>query len=443
MFTFAGAATSIARAGDTITRHFRGIAAWAPAVLLLANALVTAWVVFYLHPMETAVFSDMRGYVLRAAEIGRGHFDPNHFFQPIGYALWVALWRNAAGGGWWLLKLTHVALVWMSVYLGWRTARRLLPGRWDLAALVLMSAQVQWWALASFAVSETLYTFLITLLLWSAVRWAENPSKRFAAVVGLAFAAGFYVKGSAALFPLLLAAWSMLRAVPDMAAVRRAATHLAIMGSIATLVALAHGGFAYAKYGQFKLGADAGGLNFVEGKCPSKHNFDNRGSRWWSPLFVYLGETEEKHWGVPFSDQSYYWREGWKCVRENPLVLVTSGRYVYYLFAGNPLWPVEGGPRHVAERVYEALFAIAITPLFAIGMIAALRCWRKPLAVPALLYLSLFLTVWIFKSELRFRVPFDAITMIYAASGAAIVWGLVVRVTQRRMRRRHARVDRA
>ena len=407
-----------------MTILLRTVTAWVPAALLLANALFTAWVVFYLHPMETAIFSDMAGYVRRAIEIDHGHFDPIHFFQPIGYTLWVAIWRRAAGGGWWLLKLTHVALVWMSVYLGWRTARRLLPARWDLLALLLMSAQIQWWALASFALSETLYTFLITLLLWSAVRWAEKPDRRFAAVVGLAFAAGFYVKGSAALFPLLLGGWAVARTAPHPSALPRIAGHLVIMGAVALSVALAHGTFAYTKYGQFKLGADAGGLNFVEGKCPSKHNFDNVGYSWLSPLFYYLGETETKHWPVPFSNQSYYWREGWKCVRDDPMVLATSGRYVYYLFAGNPLWPVET-VRHVAERLYEALFATVIVPLFAIGMLASFRRWRTPLVVPALLYLALILAVWIFKSELRFRVPFDAITMIYASLGAASVWNLL------------------
>jgi hypothetical protein len=97
---------------------------------------------------------------------------------------------------------------------------------------------------------------------------------------------------------------------------------------------------------------------------------------------------------------------------------------VYYLFTGNPLWPVET-VSHAEERLYEALFAAVIVPLFAIGMLASFRRWRTSLVVPALLYLALFLAVWIFKSELRFRVPFDAITMIYASFGTAMLWSLL------------------
>jgi 4-amino-4-deoxy-L-arabinose transferase-like glycosyltransferase len=413
----------------------RRAVAWAPAVLLIANALVTTWVVFHLHPLETAIYSDMRNYLQRAWEIDNGYFALQHFFQPIGYSLWVAAAGRMAGGGFWVLKLSHVVLVWLSVFFGWRTARRLLPARWDLLALALMSLQVQWWALASFALSETLYTFFVTWLLWIAVRWAQAPSRLLAAAVGFVFAAGFYVKGPLAFFPPLLALWTLARSRHDTAAMRRGAAHLAIMAAVALSVALAHGAGAYAKYGQFKLGADAGGLNFVEGKCPSKHNFDSEGASWHSPLFVQLGELEEKRWSVSFSNQAYYWREGWNCVRENPAVLVTSVRYVYYLFAGNSLWPVESPVRHLAERLYEALFPFTIVPLAAVGMVAALRNWRTALAIPALFYLSLFLTVWLFKSELRFRIPFDAITMIYASYGAAIAWSVFARARERRVDR--------
>jgi hypothetical protein len=295
-----------------------------------------------------------------------------------------------------------------------------------------MSAHVQWVVLASFALAETLYTFLVTLLVWCAVRWAETSSSRFAVATGLAFAAGFYVKASAAPFPLLLAGWTIARLRTDRQALVRGIAQLAVMGVAASSVVLLHGSWADAKYGRFKLGADAGALNFIEGKCPAKRNYDSTGRSYMSPLFYWLGETREKRWDAPFLDTSYYWREGWKCVRESPAVLATSGRYVYYLFAGNPLWPLQFPVVHPAERAYETWFSLAIVPLFALGMAAALRRWRTPIAVPALIYLALFVTVWIFKSELRLRVPFDAITMIYASYGAAIAWRWASHFSRRR-----------
>lgn len=390
---------------------------WLPWLLLVLNAVLTVWVVFFLHPMETAIFSDMKEYVLRADQVSDGLYDLNHFFQPIGYSLWIVLWRYLDAGGWELLKLTHVLLVVLSVYFGWQTARMLLPGKWDLAVLFLLSTNIQWIQLAGYALSETLFTFLLTTLLWGAVRWMKYGLMRDAVLVGFLFGLGFFVRGAAVFFPPVLLLWSIICVLRRQQPFRPTIIHLLVMGGCALMIALAHGTYSQLKYGQFKLGADAGGLNFVEGKCPAKHNFDNTGYSWLSPLHYYLGETDEKHWDVPFSDQAYYWRQGWECVRQDPFVLITSVRYIYYLFAGNPLWP------HAEQgKYYELWFKVIIVPLFVVGLIVACRRRDQPIIMPALLLLSLFLVAWIFKSELRFRVPFDAAIMIYAVLGARTVW---------------------
>ena len=401
---------------------------WSPRMLLALNVVLTTWVVFFLHPMETAIYSDMNEYVYRADQITNGLYDLNHFFQPIGYTLWIACLRYLDGGGWALLKLSHVMLVLLSVYFGWQTACMLLPARWDIAVLFLLSTNIQWIQLASYALSETLYTFLVTTLLWSTVRWAIYSQRRDAVLVGLLFGLGFFVKGSAVFFPPLLLLWSMIRVARYRLSLQPTLPHLLVMGACAMAIALAHGAYSQITYGQFKLGADAGGLNFIEGKCPAKHNFDNTGYSWLSPLHLYLGETEQKHWDVPFSDQAYYWEQGWECIKDNPVVVLTSLRYIYYLFTGNPLWPnAEQG------KYYEAWFTVVILPVFIIGLLAACRQWDKPVMVPALLLLSLFLVAWIFKSELRFRVPFDVVIMIYAVLGARTVWLTLSRAGRKRV----------
>ena len=390
---------------------------WVPWLLLFLNAILTTWVVFSLHPMEGAIYSDMGGYINTARQITNGEYLLIHFFQPIGYPLWVSFWRDIAGGGWGWLKLTHVIFVVLSVYFGWQIARRLLPPRWDIAALLLLSTHIQWAQMASFAMPEALYTFLITLLVWFSVRWAEGGRASDAIFIGLLFGVGFFVKGSAVFFPPLLLLWSILRIARHEVPMRLTLNHLAVMALCALAVALAHGTYSQMKYGQFKLGADNGGLAFIEGKCKEKHNFDSVGGSWLSPLHFYLGETDEKHWDVPFSNQAYYWRQGWECIKENPVVVFTSLRYIYYLFTGNPAWPAR-----VEETYYEAWFTIIILPLFIVGILAACRHWDKSVIVPAMFLLSLFLLSWIFKSELRYRVPFDAIVMVYATLGARVVW---------------------
>jgi hypothetical protein len=393
------------------------ISAGLPALLITVTGAITAWVVFIAHPMERALYSDMANYAAIARDIMAGRFDLTHFFQPIGFPLWMALWRTLAGGDWWLLKLSHVALVVLTVFLGWRAARHIMPKPWDLLVLVLLSFQVQWWALAGFAMPETLYTFLVTALLWSATRWIRYRRVRDAALTGLFFGIGFYVKGSAALLPVVVLVWLglgfALRKPVPFASIR----HLAAAGAMALTVALAHGAFALATYGTFKLGADSGALNFVEGKCRHKENRDSRGHVWLSPLFVYLGETDVRRWDEPFSNQPFFWKEGLKCIKANPAVMLTSTRYVYYLFGGNPLWPVQAWRAKTTEVLYEKAFLFLVAPLTLIGLMVAIGSWDKPQAAAALLVLSLFLMVYVFKSELRYRVPFDAATMILATLG--------------------------
>jgi hypothetical protein len=399
------------------SRRSRWIYVGLPALLITLTGVMTAWVVFSLHPMERALYSDMANYAAIARDIMAGRFDLTHFFQPIGFPLWMAFWRTLAGGDWWLLKLSHVVLVVLTVFLGWRAARHIMPKPWDLLVLVLLSFQIQWWALAGFAMPETLYAFLITALLWSATRWIRYRRVFDAALAGLFFGLSFYVKGSAALLPLIVLVWLgvglTLRRPAPIASTR----HLVAASAMALTIALAHGAFALANYGTFKLGADSGALNFVEGKCRHKENRDSRGHVWLSPLFVYLRETDVRRWDEPFSNQPFFWKEGLKCIKANPAVMLTSTRYVYYLFGGNPLWPVQAWRAKTTEVVYERAFLFLVAPLTLIGLMVAIRSWDKPEAAAALLVLSLFLMVYVFKSELRYRVPFDAATMILATLG--------------------------
>jgi hypothetical protein len=80
----------------------------------------------------------------------------------------------------------------------------------------------------------------------------------------------------------------------------------------------------------------------------------------------------------------------------------------HYLFTANPLWPVQGERMHRAEQIYEAWFTLAIVPLLLLGLLAAVHRWDQPVMMPALLIFSLVLLVWVFKSDPRYRVPFDA-----------------------------------
>ena len=69
-----------------------------------------------------------------------------------------------------------------------------------------------------------------------------------------------------------------------------------------------HGVLTYRTIGVFRMSSLAGGLNFIEGKCPSKRNTDPTGSTWLSPIYAQLDMTSAKLWDRPFTDSGYYMR---------------------------------------------------------------------------------------------------------------------------------------
>jgi hypothetical protein len=196
---------------------------------------------------------------------------------------------------------------------------------------------------------------------------------------------------------------------------------------LSTVVAVGlvlHGMLTYRTIGTFQMSASAGGLNFVEGKCPIKWNTDVDGSSWFSPLYAQLGYRERKTWDRPFTDSSFFVREGLRCIQDDPFVLVQSLENIPFLFVGNVLWPATNNSYVRLHGIFWGCFLIA-------GLVVWCRsCW--PLradgwpevltwAVPIL---ALFLCVYVFKSEIRFRVPFDVFFIPVALKGWASILNL-------------------
>jgi len=116
-----------------------------------------------------------------------------------------------------------------------------------------------------------------------------------------------------------------------------------------------------------------------------------------------------KKWDKPFTNSSHYMKEGLKCIGENPIVLVQSLESIPYLFFGNRMWPLTENKLAQYFRLYELFFsafliiglAVIMREVFSREMsLSDKLIWILPI-------ISLFLCVYIFKSELRYRIPFD------------------------------------
>jgi hypothetical protein len=127
---------------------------------------------------------------------------------------------------------------------------------------------------------------------------------------------------------------------------------------------------------------------------------------------------KHKKWAEPFSNSSYYMKEGMKCIAKNPWVMVQSLESVPFLFFGNSLWPANWQPFGEKVRLYELLFVFFAVPgILIFFLYASMHQKLDEIIVWGLPVISLFLCVYVFKSEIRYRIPFDIFIIPMALRG--------------------------
>lgn len=392
---------------------------YTPAVLLFLTFVTRLYYAIAVHPPESFIHSDIEIYGRISEAIMRGEWSVSHFFQPVGFPVVLAGLKKLVTYRWgfWLAVLQSLAGT-LTVYFSARAAREFWGRGAMMATLVFGCIHVPWVVYTGYAMPETFYTFFLSILLLASVKIVRSEKKTIAAIIwGVGFMFAFWLKGQHAfLLPLFLAGlWLLDR--------RKNFVPITIISFIVVLGMGAHYAWSLNKTGVGKFSAAAGGLNFVEGKCPSKKNTDPETNiTWWSPLYHSLHMTEQKKWDRPFSDSTYYMKEGVKCIMKNPWVMIQSLESVPYLFFGNTLWPVHWRPHGQKVRLYEVLFVFFAVPGLLFYFLFMARQQRlQELVVWGLPVLSLFICVYVFKSEIRYRIPFDGFIIPMALRGHALV----------------------
>jgi hypothetical protein len=388
---------------------------------ILAVALILRLATVHFSPVSYRLYSDMGHYSNIADELLAGIWRPMHFFQPIGFPYIEYAFKRVFKDWAQAFGVYQSFITAASLWFMWKAAEMSFGRGVGLVALAVGSVHVQWLAFNLFAMSENTFAFLLSLLLWVSLRVVDRESSAWSALWGLVFIGAFWVKGThlfvAPLFVLGILVWKRWS--------WPALTKIAVPISAVVLAGLLlHGLLAHRTIGNFQLSASAGGLNLVEGKCPAKINVDSTGHGVYSPLYTQLRMTDGKVWDRPFTDSSYFMREGLRCIEADPLVLVQSLENIPFLFIGNFAWPSNVLSVNHYVRLYELFFAMFLVT----GLMVWLRsCWpvhrsaASELLVWAMPIVGLFICVYIFKSEIRFRVPFDVYFIPVAVQGWKVI----------------------
>jgi hypothetical protein len=379
----------------------------------------------------------MAGYVDRANQLfaGRGRGDENQAFQPLGYSMLLALSLRLVGD-FSLVDWAHVILGTATILLVWRASARWIRGPANLWVLGICAIHVPFITLSGFFLAETVFTFQLALLFYCLATFGFPWRAGGAFLIGFVYMSALWFKGTNTFFGPLVVAWADYWVLARGRAsfwprARRALPAVVAFCAASALVVASHAAFTYWRYGHAHLSASTSALNLVEGKCPWKRNSDSSGYSWQSPLFVQLGENDEKHWPRPFTDEKFFWAAGLDCIRRDPAVLWTSLRYDYYLFFDNQLWPPNATRYAPLVRGYGMVYSALLFPGILLGAVVIGRRPRRRLALASLIGVSILICSWLFKSELRYRVPFDVVYIPMAVIG----WGWAIARLPKRAKR--------
>ena len=382
---------------------------WMAATILSFGTILRYAAIFVLHRPENNIFSDMAGYMASAHDFAAGHYSLSGIFQSVTFPLIVGLSIKWFAGSLILFSCLNFIASVTTIILAWRGSVYLLGERTGRWVLLLMAFHFQQIGLAGFLLAETLFGFVIALVFYLLAQSAFPWSWRRAYKIGFAVAVGMTLKGNNFFFIPILMIWLIAWASRESNPLERF-LDLAVpfWGGLIT-VALMTGVYTQIYYGAFQISSTSGALNLVEGKCGNKINIDSQGSSFQSPLFIQIGEHGESVWSRPFHDQAYFLKEALRCMVEDPKHLVTSLRYVHYLFFDNLLWPVNVTYFSELNRSYGKIFTALFWPGVFAGLLIFLWQWRSVQFLPYLLALSIMVCAFALKGELRFRVPFDSV----------------------------------
>jgi hypothetical protein len=361
---------------------------------------------------EDYVFSDMNFNVDAAHRLSEGFFrDPRDLWKPIGFPLWLALWNYSA------YPLVQIVLLTGVPIFMYFAAKRWM-GHGPAAAVALIGiVHVHFTGYGGLYLAETLFTFLLSLLVWRICAAPFPWSRRDSILTGLIFGLAAIVKGQIFLFAPLLLVWMAARLKWD----RRVRIMAAGFFVCAALPLAAVEVFKWAKYPRVPVQAIAA-LSFVSGKCPNCETVvDRNGTVFGSPVYWQDPTNREVcHFDRSFNNAGFFWRKGLSCIVRNPWTLVTSFRSIYFLFLGNQPWPLANIENLAgATRGWTLFMSCLLIPglIFAVGF--SIRGKDCPLQVQllALVGSSVLLTAYIFIAEMRHRIPFDVALVPLA------VWG--------------------
>jgi 4-amino-4-deoxy-L-arabinose transferase-like glycosyltransferase len=385
----------------------------------------------------------MQSYDSVAFELLAGLPSPWHAFRPVGYSALLALVYRLTDGSHTfvgvLQALMSAALVpWVAYIARAAGATRVVAG--GVALLVALSLPLVFYSGLVLTEVPTAFCLLLALKQALAPAAEERDLWRWAKI-GLCLGVAGAMRPNLLLIAPLLAAYIGLRRARAYRALGARGLAAGSVAALSVLLALALPVTLVSSYNSRVLGRRAGPaangglnfyLNFVDAR--SVHYEGRYGGYWISPVPNGLRYTRDELSHVPFFDESHYYKEGLRFVRQHPEALLRAldnfheasglGRQLYW-----PNWP---GYEALFRRYAQLFFALVLVPGLAFLGVVGVQGLRRRARSEALLLAGVCvlgtLPMYFFLGDPRVRVPFDPVWVVLAGLLAQALGGALWRL---------------
>jgi hypothetical protein len=399
-------------------------------IAILAVAAATRFAVLaWFHAPSDSVYSDMRTYHAMALRILEDVLSPQDTIRPIGYPGFLAGIYAVSRHSLKAVAIVQAFAGVLTCALTYPLARQFgLPRGWALAACALIAVYPPFVFYGTYLLTEAIAPLLMTALMVAALWSLERRSWAAAVLAGFLFACISAIRpNTLPLFPFLCAAawialgrfgaavgWSgrvLVGAIPLLAFIVSLNSQLT-----GRLVGLStNGGFNF-----FLMQTDFQGVNAFDWS--------------FSPVLNHRHYRVMFEGPVPLYEEDYYYREGMRAVRADPvkaLRRVPDHLRESWGLGFQIYWPAQprmrdGTPRfdwQILKPCARAFFPVFVAPTaLMLAVLTSRREWRRPESAAWMLVLgtlvTLTMTAVLYLADPRMHVPFDGLFIV--ATGAVV-----------------------
>ena len=388
---------------------------------------------FYTHPPTQYIYSDMQGYVSSAINFFNPAYTPSigDTLYPPGMAYFLGSlykldhsWKLAIFAQWLLSAVIPILMAIIATLLFNRITA--------LAVLMIGSLYFPFIDYAGYFLAENPFIFM--MLISSICLLLALRSSHWTKMAWWGILAGFST-GVGAAFRSVILAPAMLTAIylAIMAIKHRNRRIPVVIVStlIGLLVVLIPLSLRCTRLNdnRFSIISTNGGLNFLQGHYGHAGHFkfhDKKRGHYYefgNPTVLYKRYEEEVHLACGPYDANKLQDIAWEWIRSHPLdAALNSIEHVFDLYFGSVQWPTS----HTDQRRWALLFqylylvALLLPALFRLqqntGSMARLDKSAFSDSILWLPNVGIIATALLIIGEARYRIPFDAYTIILAAA---------------------------